>query len=103
MVAKNQLSGEAYYGIQVSGNKARDDFDLSANHNTIDDNIFNLTLKEPDTYSNDHVNRRLFYGKAGVAETAHVWLNEYTRENKVKVYEDETVVDEGEKNVVTLL
>jgi len=101
-VAKNQLSGAAYYALQVSGIKARDGFDLSANQNTIEDNIFNLTIKEPDTYSNDQVNRRLFYGKAGVAETTHVWLNQYTNENKIKLSENETLVDEGKKNEITI-
>lgn len=101
-VHNNRISGKAYYGIQVSGIENRVGFDLGANGNVIEDNdLTNLELKNPDEYSDNHVDGRMFAGTKGESATAQIWLNTYTKDNLIEVEADETVIDEGVKNILT--
>ena len=98
----NKFSGRAYYGIHLWGSKDREGFDLGSNRNQIVDNdMTNLVIKPPNKYSDSHVDGRMFTGSEGKSETANVWLNKFTRNNVVKVQENETVIDEGERNQIT--
>jgi hypothetical protein len=36
----------------------------------------------------------------GKSTTGHVWLNEYSGMNVVKIQADETVIDEGKNNTI---
>lgn len=58
-----------------------------------------LTIKEPDEYSDSH-SGRAFAGSNGKSLTAHVWLNNRTMGNEIKVKTGETVIDEGEGNTI---
>jgi hypothetical protein len=100
-VFNNKISGKAYYGIQVSGSNDREGIDLSANANRFEDNdMENLVIKEPDEYGDGHVDGRMFTGSEGKSSTAHVWLNTFTKDNVISVKADETVIDEGEENII---
>jgi hypothetical protein len=57
-------------------------------------------MKEPDEYSDDHFDGRMFTGSEGKSATAHVWLNAFSKDNVIKVRTDETVIDEGEGNKI---
>jgi hypothetical protein len=57
-----------------------------------------LVIKAPDMYSDNHVDGRMFTGSVGKSTTGHVWLNEYSGMNVVKIQADETVIDEGAGN-----
>ena len=99
-IVNNKISGNAYYGIQISGTKRRS-FDLGAYDNVVEDNdMEELVINEPDEYSDSHVDGRLFTGSQGRSATAHVWLNALSRGNVITVRADETVIDEGEGNTV---
>ena len=98
-VSNNRISGEAYYGLQVTGSEDRQGMDLSANENKLEFNdMEGLKIKEPDGYSDGHVDGRMFAGSGGKSETAHVWLNGHSRGNVIKVKANETVIDDGEDN-----
>jgi len=100
-VSNNKISGKAYYGLQVTGSEDRQGIDLSAKENKYEFNdMEGLEIKEPDEYSDDHVDGRMFAGSGGKSETANVWLNNHSRGNVIKVKANETVIDDGEDNKV---
>ena len=100
-VSNNRITGEAYYGLQVTGSEDRQGIDLSAKENKFEDNdMEGLKIKEPDEYGDSHVNGRMFTGSGEKSATAHIWLNNYSKNNVIKVKADETVIDEGEDNNV---
>ena len=97
----NRISGKAYYGFHLWGSEDREGFDLGSSENAIEDNdLSDLEIKTPDEYSDSHVDGRMFTGSEGRSDTAHVWLNDHSRGNVIKVKADETVIDEGEGNTV---
>jgi len=100
-VYSNKISGKAYYGFHLWGNEDREGFDLGSNRNLIEDNdMTDLVIKAPDEYSDSHVDGRMFTGSEGKSTTSHVWLNEYTTMNTIKLRADETVIDEGKNNTI---
>jgi hypothetical protein len=102
VVADNTISGDAYYGIRISGRRRSGELDLRALNNLVEgNNMSNLRIREPDKYSNNHADGRMFTGSEGKSATAHVWLNAFSKDNVIKVKADETVIDEGEENIIT--
>ena len=102
VVADNTISGDAYYGIRISGRRRSGELDLRALNNLVEgNNMSNLRIREPDKYSNNHADGRMFTGSEGKSTTAHVWLNAFSKDNVIKVKADETVIDEGEENIIT--
>jgi len=100
-VANNWLSGNAYYGIQVTGAEKRRKSDLSSNGNLIEENDFSeLIIKIPDEYSDGHIDNRVFTGNYEKSETSHVWLNQYSKLNTVRIKVNEKTIDEGEDNII---
>jgi hypothetical protein len=101
-VSDNAISGEAYYGIQVSGRRKSGALDLRAIDNVVENNdMKGLKIKEPDVYSDNHADGRIFANSQGRSATANVWMNPFSRDNVIKVRADETVIDEGEDNKIT--
>jgi hypothetical protein len=101
-VFNNRITGKAYYGLQMTGSEDRQGIDLSAKGNKFEDNdMESLEIKEPDEYSDSHVDGRMFTGSGGRSATANVWLNKYSKGNVIKVKASEPVIDEGEDNTVT--
>jgi len=101
-VVDNKISGKAYYGFHFWGSRDREGFDLGSNANMIEDNdMTDLVIRAPDEYSDSHADGRMFTGTQGKSATAHVWLNNYSKDNVIKVKGDETVIDEGEDNTIT--
>ncbi len=101
-VFNNKISGKAYYGLQISGSENREGMDLYANSNIFKENdTERLVIKEPDEYSDGHIDGRIFTGSEGSSCTAHVWLNAYSRGNSIILKGDEIAIDEGEDNVIT--
>jgi len=99
-VTGNVISGEVYYGIRISGRRSRT-HDHRALNNLVEGNDMSaLRIKDPDKYSHSHVNGRRFAGKQGKSATANIWLNAFSKENVIRVKEDETVIDEGEDNKI---
>ena len=99
----NRISGKAYYGFHLWGSGDREGFDLGSNDNSVEDNdMTDLVIKAPDEYSDGHVDGRMFTGKEGKSTTSHVWLNAFSRGNVIRVRADETVIDEGEDNTITV-
>lgn len=100
-VYDNKISGEAYYGIRISGRKKAGEQDQSALNNTIESNDMSaLQIKEPDKYSNNHADGRMFTGSHAGSATAHVWLDKFSKNNLIKIRMDETMIDEGEDNII---
>jgi len=101
-VADNKISGDTYYGIRISGRRSSRELDLRALDNLVEGNdMSNLRIREPDEYSDNHVDGRMFTGSEGKSTTAHVWLNAFSKDNVISVRADETVIDEGENNTIT--
>jgi predicted transcriptional regulator len=100
-VADNTISGDAYYGIRISGRRKSGELDLSALNNLVEDNdLGELRIRDADDYGNAHVDGFMFAGSSGGSTTAHVWLDKFSRNNTVKVKTDETVIDEGQENII---
>ena len=59
-----------------------------------------LVIKEPDEYGDAHVDGRMFTGSEDKSSTANVWLNAFSKDNVISVKADETVIDEGEVNII---
>jgi predicted transcriptional regulator len=100
-VSNNKILGKAYYGLQISGSENREGIDLYAYANIFEDNdMESLVIKEPNVYSDSHVDGRMFTGSGEKSATANVWLNNYTKGDVIKVKAYETVIDEGEDNKI---
>jgi hypothetical protein len=100
-VYNNQISGRVYYGLHITGSEDRQGIDLSSKGNEFELNdMEGLEIKEPDHYSDGHIDGRMFTGSGERSTTAHVWLNKFSRDNIVKVKANETVIDEGENNSI---
>lgn len=100
-VAGNVITGKAYYGIRVHAQGNPQNATIYADGNTVKESDMNmLTIKDPDNYSNGHVDGMIFTGSQGRSALAHVWLDRYSRNNTVRVRVSETVIDEGENNTV---
>lgn len=98
----NTISGEAYYGIRVSGRRKSGEQDLSSLNNLVEDNdMGGLRVKEPDDYSDSHAAGRMFAGTPGASATAHVWLDLNSMKNEVRLREGETVINENKENRIT--
>ena len=101
-VANNKISGEAYYGIRISGRRRSGELDLRALNNLVEGNdMGNLQIRDPDEYSDNHSDGRMFAGSPIGSATAHVWLNRYSKNNVVKIGKGEKVIDEGEDNSIS--
>ena len=100
-VAGNTITGKAYYGIRVHAKGDPSDATMYADGNTIKDNDMDgLTIKPPDDYSNDHIDGVIFTGAEGRSQLAHVWLDQYSKNNAVNLKANETIIDEGENNTI---
>jgi len=100
-VVDNVISGRVYYGIQLSGISEREGLNLEACDNIVERNdLGDLEIKDPDEYSDSHVDGRMFTGSEGRSVTAHAWLNKHTRGNVIMLKENETVIDEGTDNTI---
>jgi predicted transcriptional regulator len=100
-VTDNTISGDAYYGIRISGRRRSGELELSALNNLVEDNdMGKLRVRDADEYSDNHADGRMFSGSARGSNTAHVWLDKFSKNNTVKVKTDETVIDEGEENTI---
>ena len=98
-LTRNTISGEAYYGIRVSGRKKTGELDLRALNNKVVDNDMNdLEIRDPDVYSDGNVDGEMFAGSGGKSDTANVWLNTYTSDNVIDIKVNETLIDEGKNN-----
>lgn len=101
-VAGNTISGEAYFGIRISGRKKSGELDLRSLNNSVENNDMNeLRIKKPDEYSDNHADGRMFVVSQEGSATAHIWLDNYTKGNVLKIMENETVIDEGEDNQIS--
>jgi len=97
----NRVSGKAYYGLQVIGAEKRRNIDLSSNMNLIENIDFSeLEIKNPDAYSNERINNQTFAGHDNQSDTSHVWLNIFSKHNKVRIKVNEKIIDEGEDNKI---
>ena len=101
-ITNNKLTGKAYYGVQISGREERSGLDHGAFDNVVEDNDFSeFVIKDPDQYSDNHIDDKMFTGSDGKSETAHVWLNKYSSRNIIKVEPKESVIDQGTDNKIT--
>ncbi len=100
-VANNRISGEAYYGIRISGRGKTGELDLRALNNVVEGNdMGDLRIKEPDEYSKNYTDGRMFTGSPGSSATAHFWLDQHSKNNLITHRKNETVIDEGEDNKI---
>jgi len=100
-VADNKISGEAYYGIRISGRRKSGELDLRSLSNRVEGNdMGEIWIREPDEYSDNHADGRKFAGSPRGSSTAHIWLGKFSKNNTVKVKTGETVINEGEENTI---
>jgi len=98
-IAGNKISGEAYYGIRISGRERVGESDQRALNNLIEGNeMEGLQIRESDDYSDKHADGRIFAGSPSGSATARVWLDKYSDKNVICIKKDETLIDEGKDN-----
>ncbi len=100
-VHNNKILGEAYYGIRISGRQTSEELDLRSLNNNIEANNMNgLKISEPDQYSNNNADGRVFAGSEGKSFTSHIWIDQHSHNNNIKMSKNETIIDEGVNNKV---
>jgi len=100
-VIENKISGEAYYGIRISGRRKAGERDQKALNNLVEGNDMDgLRIREPDEYSDNHADGRRFAASRTESSTAHVWLDKFSANNVIKIGKDEKVIDDGEDNAI---
>jgi hypothetical protein len=98
-ITGNKISGEAYYGIRLSGHRRVQDLDMSSIQNHLEGNdLLDLTIKAPDDYVHNHTDGKTF--SRAEPQTANIWLDRFTKNNEVYLSENETLIDEGENNQI---
>ena len=100
-VIENTLTGDAYYGIRVSGRMSSREQDLRSLNNSIQGNdMSDFGVREPDSYSDNHRDGRMFAESPGGSYTAHIWLDRYSMSNSIKARADEKVINQGKENKI---
>ncbi len=102
-VINNRISGNAYYGIRISGHRRFDDRDMSSVHNQVQNNDMDgLQIKETDAYVLNHSDGKMFASSLSDLQTltTHIWLDRYTRNNEIHIRKNEQLLDEGETNKI---
>jgi parallel beta-helix repeat protein len=102
-VLGNMISGNAYYGIRISGHRKFGDLDMSSTKNQVkDNNLDKLKIKETDDYVSNHSDGKMFASSLSdlQTQTMHIWLDQYTRNNEIYMRENEILLDEGENNII---
>jgi predicted transcriptional regulator len=103
-VSNNNISGKAYYGIQITGTSRGRYYENNSNRNLIDRNDFSeLEIKQNDEYSNNNIDFQRFTGTNEVAMLANVWLNKFSSKNQLFLYPSKSYLDEGIKNNVKII
>jgi hypothetical protein len=96
-VAGNSISGKAYYGIRVSGHRIFGSLDMGSFNNRVKgNNLHSLSIKAPDDYVMNHSDGKMFSPLE--PRTACIWLDRFSKNNKITIKENETFIDEGENN-----
>lgn len=104
IIRDNKIRGKVYYCLQVNGSKSRENIELGSNNNIfINNNIDDLIIKPSDKFSDNHVDGYIFYGQDGISETAHIWLNNYTKTNLIRIKPNNTYIDKGILNKIELV
>ena len=99
LVTGNKISGEAYYGIHLSGHRVFSNMDMSSNQNQFNENnLQGLKIKEPDDYVLNHLDGKTFTERE--PRTSYFWLDKYTKNNQVTLPAAYSIIDEGENNIV---
>jgi cysteine-rich repeat protein len=97
-VKNNTIVGSAYFGVRV-----RTDY-VGSYENEIKNNMDDLTINPPDSYTDAHIGDGWFPNKLrgydGESGTANIWLDRKTRKNEVEIKPGETVIDEGSANEI---
>lgn len=100
-VSGNKITGEAYYGMRVSGRRITEGLDLRSIGNHFEDNeLSDLKIKEPDEYSDKNANGRIFAGENEKSQTAHYWLGQFTLDNDLIISLNDSVINQGQKNII---
>jgi parallel beta-helix repeat protein len=102
-VLGNKISGNAYYGIRISGHRKFSELDMSSIDNQVKDNdLDELRIKETDDYVLNHSDGKMFARSLSDLQnqTTHFWLDRYTRNNEIYMRKNEQLLDEGENNKI---
>jgi predicted transcriptional regulator len=101
-VSMNEITGTSYYGIQVSGKEKLSTYDRGANGNIIEKNDFSeLKLRDPDEYCKNHSDGIMFSESPVNESLAHIWLNPFSKNNKIVAHPKDIVIEEGQSNLIT--
>lgn len=100
-IVENEVSGSSYYGIQVLGMKDIGGFNRSARDNLILRNNFNdLALCDSEVYYRNHRDGLMFSNCVG-NPLAHIWLNTYSRSNRLLIHPNDYIINSGQDNEIT--
>ena len=100
-VSENILSGRAYYGIRIHGKSTPNDIVVNSEENVVINNDMQmLKIKESDQFS-----RELGDGISFVlgGSTAHIWFDDYSKKNLVRLHSEDKFIDQGLLNEVKIV
>ena len=97
-VSENTISGRAYYGIRIHGKSTPNDRMVFSENNVVTRNDMNsLDIKVSDEFVGQFSDGISFEEEG---RTAHIWLDDFTKLNKVEHNISEIVMDEGKSNTI---
>jgi hypothetical protein len=98
-VSENTISGRAYYGIKIHGKSTPNDRMVFSENNVVTRNDMNsLDIKVSDEFVGQFSDGISFEEEG---RTAHIWLDDFTKLNKVEHNISEIVMDKGKSNTIT--
>lgn len=101
-IIDNKITGKAYYGFHIKGSKKQEGLNLESNRNLLEDNdLSRLDLKHPDKYSDIYIGNTI-HDDTDKTRTAHILMDNYTKDNKITIMPNVSVMDKGQNNSITV-
>jgi hypothetical protein len=100
-VSENTLKGRAYYGIRVHGKSTPNDIEIYSENNVVTNNDMQmLRINECDQFS-CKLGDGISFALGG--STAHIWLDDYSKNNLIHISSEDTIIDHGLLNDVKIV
>jgi predicted transcriptional regulator len=102
-ILRNKISGSMYYGIGLFPRFDSERAIMGAFENTIKNNdLKDLDILKPDLSNKNMFSDSSYKNTRASVETAHIWLNPNTANNRVELDSEILIFDEGKGNIISI-